>query len=484
MTTQSFLLLLALSYMVLLVSIAWWAERRTRWFSRFHPYIYSLTLAVYCSSWTYFGAVGMATRDAWGYVPIYLAPALLFLFGMPFLQKLVWTGARHKTTSIADFLGTRYGKRQILAGCVALVAVIGSLPYIALQLKAVSLAMDTLGTPIAAEYAFDQQFDSVLMVALLLALFAMVFGTRHIEGRERNRGMMSALAFESVVKLMALLAVAGLALVIAFDLDGNQGAIPHVVDNAHTSWLENPFDSRFITMSLLAVLAIICLPRQFHVMVVEFQDSRDLQKSRWLFPLYLLLIVAVVLPISLVGQQYFSGAEVSPETFVLRLPMDSGFPLFSELAFIGGFSAASGMVIVAVVTLSVMVSNEILVPMLLRWSGSWFRPADLGRNLRWIRRICILAMMWGGWMVNQLIIRNESLAGIGLVSFACFAQLAPGLIAAIYWRRIHARGVYAGLVAGLLAWFYCLLWPLLLPEDSTILSHGPGSITWLRPQGL
>ncbi|MDM3869923.1 PAS domain-containing hybrid sensor histidine kinase/response regulator [Porticoccus sp. W117] len=484
MTTQSFLLLLALSYMVLLVSIAWWAERRTGWFSRLHPYIYSLTLAVYCSSWTYFGAVGTAAQHTWEYMPIYLAPALLFVFGMGFLQKLVWTGARHKTTSIADFIGTRYGKRQILAGCVALVAVIGSLPYIALQLKAVSLAMDTLGTPIDSDAIAGYEFDSVMMVALLLALFSMIFGTRHVEGRERNRGMMSALAFESVVKLFALLAVAGLALMIAFDVNSNPAGIQAIVESNYSAWADTPFNSRYVTMGLLALLAIICLPRQFHVMVVEYQDRRDLTKSRWLFPLYLLLIMLVVLPITFVAQHYFLGSDVSAETFVLRLPMDSGFPLLSQLAFIGGFSAASGMVIVAVVTLSVMISNEILVPLLLRWCSRWFRPESLGRNLRWIRRICILAMMWGGWAVNQLIIRNESLAGIGLVSFACFAQLAPALVAGIYWRRIHARGIYVGLVVGLLAWFYCLLWPLLLADNSPILSDGPAGISWLRPQAL
>ena len=487
MTTQSFLLLLALSYMVLLVSIAWWAERRTGWFARRHHYIYSFTLAVYCSSWTYFGSVGTATRDAWGYIPIYLAPALLFIFGMPFLQKLVWSGARQKTTSIADFIGTRYGKRQMLAGWVAVIAVIGSLPYIALQLKAVSLAMDTLGTPISLEYAAGVQFDSVIIVAMLLALFSMIFGTRHIEGRERNRGMMSALAFESVVKLVALLFIAGLAVFIAFDYGHGQGdqlPVPIVPDQHSTAWFENPFDSRFVTMGLLALLAIICLPRQFHVMVVEFQDRRDLKTSRWLFPLYLLLIIAVVLPISMVGQQFFAGSGVSPDTFVLRLPMDAGFTTLSQLAFIGGFSAASGMVIVAAVTLSVMVSNEILMPLLLRYSGSWFRPEKLGRNLRWIRRGCILVVMWGGWMVNQLISRNESLAGIGLVSFACFAQLAPAVIAGVYWRRIHARGVYAGLAVGLVGWFYCLLLPLLLAENSTLLVEGPAGISWLRPQAL
>lgn len=357
MISQPVLLLLALSYVMVLVLVALWAERHPEWHSRLHPFIYSLTLAVYCSSWTYFGAVGTAARGAWAYLPIYLGPILLFVFGTPLLQKLVCVGGRQKTTSIADFIGSRYGKRQALAALVAIVAVVGSMPYIALQLKAVSLAWDTVAGTISSEQIGGYQPDGALITAILLAVFSMVFGTRHLEGRERNRGMMGALAIESVVKLVAFIAIGILALVIATDIDTTEIIAGKTLLEP---WLENPVDARFVTTGLLATLAIICLPRQFHVTVVEFQDDRDLRMAPWLFPFYLLIVSAVVLPITLVGQQLFSGSGVAPDTYVLNLFMSGSSSYLTALAFIGGFSAATGMVIVAAVTLSIMVTWDVM----------------------------------------------------------------------------------------------------------------------------
>jgi Na+/proline symporter/signal transduction histidine kinase/CheY-like chemotaxis protein len=482
MISQPLLLLLALSYVLVLVLVALWAERHPEWHNRLHPYIYSLTLAVYCSSWTYFGAVGTAARGAWAYLPIYLGPILLFVLGTPLLKKLVRTGVRQKTTSLADFIGSRYGKRQALAALVAVVAVVGSMPYIALQLKAVSLAWDTLAGIQGIEQIGGYHPDSALITAVLLAVFSMVFGTRHLEGRERNRGMMAALSVESLVKLLALIVIAVLALVIATGIDTAE-MIPGEI--LLGPWLVNPVDARFITTGLLAMLAIICLPRQFHVTVVEFQDDRDLKIAPWLFPLYLLIISAVVLPITLVGQQLFDGSGIAPDTYVLNLSMLGGSGYLTALAFIGGFSAATGMVIVAAVTLSIMISNEIVLPLLLRWKKEQFRQAAfLGKYLRWIRRGSILVLLVASWALNRMIVKDQGLASLGLVSFACFAQLAPALIGGIYWRRAHALGVYAGLAVGFLFWWYCLLFPALLSPDDVLLVNGPWGVDWLRPQAL
>ena len=481
MISQPLLLLIALSCVFLLVLVALWAERQPDWHNRLRPYIYSLTLAVYCSSWTFFGAVGVASQYAWAYIPIYLGPMLVFVFGGPILRKLVNIGNRQKTTSIADFIGSRYGKRQLLAALVTVVAVVGSMPYISLQLKAISLAWDTLSGPTETSSAYLP--DSALVTALMLALFAMVFGTRHIEGRERNRGMMAALAVESVIKVVAMVALAILALVMASTVELG----PLLSDDVlMDSWLSNPVNPPFITMVLLSMLAIICLPRQFHVTVVEYQSERDLQVAHWFFPLYLLVIMAVVLPISVVGSQLFSGSEVAPDTYVLSLPINSGSELLAILAFAGGFSAATGMVIVASVTLSIMVSNEIILPLLLRWRKDQFRQTAyfMGQHLRWIRRVCILAILMASWVMYRMMREEEALASIGLVSFACFAQLAPALLGGAYWRRGHAKGVYAGLAVGFLFWWYCLLLPTLLPNDNAILVQGPWQLEWLRPQAL
>jgi Na+/proline symporter/signal transduction histidine kinase/CheY-like chemotaxis protein len=482
MISQPVLLLLALSYVLVLVLVALWAERHPAWHSRLHPFIYSLTLAVYCSSWTYFGAVGTAARGAWAYLPIYLGPILLFVLGRPLLQKLVRVGVRQKTTSIADFIGSRYGKRQALAALVALVAVVGSIPYIALQLKAVSLAWDTVAGTIHTDQINGYQPDSALITAILLAIFSMVFGTRHLKGRERNRGMMAALAVESLVKLLAFIVIAVLALVIASDIDSTEVIAGEILLGP---WMENPIDARFITTGLLAMFAIICLPRQFHVTVVEFQDDRDLRMAPWLFPLYLIIVSAAVLPITLVGQQLFGGSGVAPDTYVLNLSMSGGSSYLTALAFIGGFSAATGMVIVAAVTLSIMVSNEIVLPLLLRWRQEQFRQATfLGRYLRWIRRGSILVLLLASWAMTRMFVKDEGLASLGLVSFACFAQLAPALIGGIYWRKAHALGVYAGLAVGFLFWWYCLLLPTLLAAGDLLLVSGPWGIEWLRPQAL
>ena len=482
MISQPVLLLLALGYVFVLVLVALWAERHPGWHSRLHPFIYSLTLAVYCSSWTYFGAVGTAARGAWAYLPIYLGPILLFVLGRPLLQKLVRVGVRQKTTSIADFIGSRYGKRQALAALVALVAVVGSIPYIALQLKAVSLAWDTVAGTIHTDQMGGYQPDSALITAILLAIFSMVFGTRHLKGRERNRGMMAALAVESLVKLLAFIVIAVLALVIATDIDSTEVIAGEILLGP---WMENPIDARFITTGLLAMFAIICLPRQFHVTVVEFQDDRDLRMASWLFPLYLIIVSAAVLPITLVGQQLFSGSGVAPDTYVLNLSMSGGSSYLTALAFIGGFSAATGMVIVAAVTLSIMVSNEIILPLLLRWRQEQFRQAAfLGKYLRWIRRGSILVLLLASWAMTKIFVKDEGLASLGLVSFACVAQLAPALIGGIYWRKAHALGVYAGLAVGFLFWSYCLLLPTLLAAGDVLLVSGPWGIEWLRPQAL
>ena len=482
MISQPFLLILALAYVLLLVLVAWWAERRPVTMGRLHPYIYSLALAVYCSSWTYFGAVGTAARTAWGYLPIYLGPILLFVFGMPLLKKLVTVGGDQKTTSIADFIGSRYGKRQLLAALVAVVAVVGSMPYIALQLKAVSLAWDTLAGPQSVDIATGFNIDNALITAVLLAIFSMIFGTRHLEGRERNRGMMAALAVESIVKLVALVLVAGVGLVVANRISGVD---LYTERNVLEPWLTNPVDARFVTTTLLSMLAIICLPRQFHVTAVEYQHPSDLKKASWLFPMYLLVISFVVLPITLVGQQLFSGTGIAPDTYVLQLPMSQNMGLLTLIAFIGGFSAATGMVIVAVVTLSIMVSNEIVLPMMLRWSSKRYQTTIfLGRHLRWIRRVCILLLMIASWVMNRMIAQVEGLASIGLISFACFAQLAPALIGALYWRRAHAWGVYAGLAVGFFFWWFCLLLPSMLPATDPLLSDGVWGYAWLRPQAL
>ncbi len=478
MIPQALLFFVATAYVIGLVLIAWWSEPRDN--SRARPLIYSLTLAVYCSSWTFFGAVGTAVESAWAYLPIYIGPFLLFVFGQTIIKKMVYIGSRQKTTSIADFIGTRYGKRQILAALVTFVAVVSSLPYIALQLKAVSMAWHMLVIPVKTEP--DYMIDTALVTAIILALFAMMFGTRHIEGRERNRGMMTALSLESVVKLLSLLAIAVVAVFTLFNLPvEHQDSFGTLL----APWTDDIVNPQFITTTLLSCLAIICLPRQFHVMVVEYQDEKDIKTARWVFPLYLLLVSVAVLPIALTGQFLFGDSSIRPDTYILQIPNSMGMSNMALFVFLGGFSAATGMVIVAAITLAIMVSNEIVLPLLLRLDDALGRRHTpyFGAYLKWIRRICLACLMGGAWLMSRHL-GSAGLASIGLLSFAAFAQLAPALLGAIFWRKGHAYGVYAGLICGFSLWCYCLLLPALGVVGSGVMTHGPLGLVWLNPHRL
>lgn len=477
MVDQPFLLLLAFLYIATLFLVAWRADQSQSWYMRYRPWLYSLALGVYCSSWTFFGAVGQSMASMWSYLPIYLGPVLVFVFCRPLLRKLLAVGEYHKVTSIADFIGSRYGKRQWLSALVAVLAIVGSLPYIALQLRAVSMAWDVLGSH--SELSTQYNLDTALVTALLMGLFAILFGTRHLEGRERNRGVMAALALESVVKLLAFAVVAAMAVWLLWQ-SINAEQLGELISIAGIDAL--PDGPSFLTQTLLAMAAIICLPRQFHMAVVEFQQTRDIKTAFKVVPLYIAAFAVLVIPITLVG--HFLGGSDAADTLVLSLPIGEGYTVIALLAFIGGFSAATGMVIVAAVTLAVMISNELVAPIWLRLNHRRdLSLASLGNYLRLIRRLSILALMLLGWLAHKGISSLEGLAPIGLLSFAAAAQFAPALFGALYWSRAHRLGVLFGLIAGYSIWLYCLVFPALAPSHEMI-EQGLLGISWLRPQHL
>ncbi len=475
------LLLYALLYGALLFYIAWYAERSGNPSQRWQPVIYSLSLAVYCSSWTFLGAVGRAVESGWGFLPIYIGPVLLFIFGWRFIRHLLVISSRNKVTSIADFIGSRYGKSQLLAALVTVVAVIGSLPYIALQLKAVSLVWSTVDFESATEsIAISESLviasDTSLVAAIILAWFAILFGTRVIDGPRRHQGLITSIAVESVVKLIAFFAISIFAINILVQADFQ---VPVPVTLLRT---EGAVTLEFFTQTFLAMIAIICLPRQFHVMAVESHTGRDVRMARWLLPIYLLLFSLFIIPVALAGQGLLAGADASADSYVMLLPMLDNNRWLTAVAFIGALSAATGMVVVATLTLSIMISNEVVVPLWLRFSAK--AREDLGNQLRFVRRVSIVSLLLLAWALEQSFSDNKGLASIGLISFAAAAQMAPAIIAALYWRRAHRNGVFAGISIGLLVWFYCLLVPALLPEGHTLVAQGPWHISWLSPVNL
>jgi Na+/proline symporter/signal transduction histidine kinase/CheY-like chemotaxis protein len=476
------LLLVSLAYVGALFAIAWFGDRYRTYPAndRMRPVVYSLALAVYCSSWTFYGAVGTAARDGAAYLPIYLGPMLLFLFGMPFLERLVRVAKRHNVTSIADLIASRFGKSSRLAAAITLVALTAAVPYVALQLKAVAMSIQVL-TGAADSGSTGPWFaDSALYVAVMLALFAILFGTRGVDAAEHHPGMMLAIAVESLVKLLAFVAVGAFALIALGGPLEFAPAARSLSSGGETS-------AGFLTQAAIALTAIFCLPRQFQVGVVECTDPRDLSKARWMFPLYLAIVSLVVVPIAALGLA-IAEPGTSPDSYVLWLPLNAGHEWLALLAYVGGFSAATGMVIVVCVALATMISNDLLLPLV--WRLRTERPPsrrDTTSLVLWMRRAAIVGVLTLAFAYYRGVPSAPSLASIGLLAFAAVAQFAPTLIAALYWPRASRAGVLGGLITGYAIWLYTLLLPSLLAIDGeppAWIRDGPWGVAFLAPQAL
>ncbi|ARU56101.1 solute:Na+ SSS family symporter, response regulator receiver and PAS sensor-containing signal transduction histidine kinase [Oleiphilus messinensis] len=430
--------------------------------------VYSLSLAVYCTSWTFYGAVGRATNEGIGFLPIYLGPFLFIIFFTPLIQRIINMSKRQNITSIADFIASRYGKSQLLAVMVTTIATIGILPYIALQLKAVAMSYSLLTT--GSTGINIQQVpvgvDPAWYSALLMALFALLFGTRHIEATEHHQGMMQAIALESIIKLVAFLAVG--IFVCYFLYQGMDDIFLQLSQkiSVESFVVQNVDATTFLTQTLIAMCAIICLPRQFHVTVVENYDAKDMNVARWLMPIYLVLISIFVIPIAAAGMLTFPLGEMNTDTFVLSVPMQNGPSWLSILAFIGGGSAATAMVIVSAVTLSTMVCNEIVIPGLLTLFGERLKKRrDLGPLLIATRRVAILIILLCAYGFYRIAAAHATLTSFGLLSFAAAAQFAPALIGGATWRQGNYQGAMIGILVGFTVWFITLLLPTLALAD-------------------
>lgn len=439
----------SLAYLGLLFLIAWYGDRQKGWLSRYRPWIYSLSIAVYCTSWTFYGTVGQATSNPWSFLPIYLAPILVFVFAWRFLARIILIAKREHITSIADFIAARYGKSQGLAGVITVIAVIGILPYIALQLRGITMGLDLVAPNLAQDLGYQDGHIS-WFVSGALAIFTILFGTRHIDTTEHHRGLMMAVAFESIVKLVAFLSVGGFILYLAY----SEPTVDLITVAKDTYQSPNLITLLFHT--LLTMAAIICLPRQFHTTVVENEQAQDLRTARWVFPLYLLLMGLFVLPISWAGQALLSGGV--SDSFVISVPLSIGAEHMALLAFVGGTSAASGMVIVSTIALAIMVSNDLVLPLLLRRVRTTSRTfGHFSKLLVTIRRLLIILLLVGAWGFYQALDSIDSLSVIGLLAFAAIAQFAPALIGGLYWRQGNKKGVYAGLAIGFVVWLITLM---------------------------
>src|SRR5262245_38010607 len=489
----------SIAYLGLLFAIAFYADRRADAGRSVisNPYVYALSLGVYATSWTFYGSVGRAAANGVGFLPIYLGPTLAAALFWLVLRKIVRISREHRITSIADFIASRYGKSAALAGLVTVIAVVGIVPYIDLQLKAVSGSFLLLAnSPELARQAGASALplfaDTAFYAALALALFAILFDARHLDAAERHEGMVAAIAFESIVKLIAFLAIG---LFVTFGLYAGFGDLfARVAAEPHFARLLAPFDgpagsyASWVWLIVLSAFAILCLPRQFQMAVVENVDESHIAKASWLFPLYMLAINLFVLPIAFGGLLHFPGGKVDADTFVLALPIAEGRPLLALMVFLGGLSAATGMVIVETVALSTMVCNDLVMPLALRTGFLRLHESrDLSRLLLGIRRAAIVAILLLGYAYFRFAGEAYALVAIGLISFAAVAQFAPAMLGGLYWKQATRAGAIAALAAGFAVWAYTLLAPSFarsgwLPPG--FVEEGPWGMALLKPLAL
>lgn len=438
----------------LLFAVALLGQRHATRLASLRPWVYALSLAVYCTSWTFYGTVAQAAAHGWVIPPTFVGTILLFAFALPFLRRLAELVRATNATSLADLIASRLGKSSGLAAVVTAVAVLGMVPYIALQLKAVAQSYALIGAGgVGAPGAAWQ--DVAFWVALALALFAMLFGTRHAAATEHNPGLVLAMGFESLLKLVAMLIAGGYALALA-GAAGLEAPLPGAgaAAGAGGGWL---------ALVLLGALAMFTLPHQFHLGFVELTEPAHLRRARWAFPLYLVLIALPILPLAWAGQGLLGGL-VAPDLYVLALPLSQQATTVTVATFLGGLSAATGMVVMAAITLSIMVVNHWVAPAALTGAvGRDAPPRDLGALLlRW-RRAAIVALLLLAWGYGRVAGDAGALADFGALSFSALAQLAPAVLAAVYAPRVPPAAVLGGLALGIATWAYLLILPGLLP---------------------
>jgi Na+/proline symporter/serine phosphatase RsbU (regulator of sigma subunit) len=493
----STVILTSVLYFGILFGVAYYADRqRERGHSLVdNPSVYSLSLAVYCTSWTFYGSVGRAATNGIDFLAIYLGPTLIAFSWWFLLRKMVRISKEQNITSIADFISSRYGKSPLLGAVVTVFAVIGIMPYIALQLKAVSRTFDLLVSPLATVNIrmhvlpkFDLHFDSALVVALILGIFGIIFGARHLDASERHEGLVAAIALESVVKIIAFVAAGIFVTYGLFDgfADIFHDFLTRFPERSHLLMLgtgENTY-AHWLSLTFISMMAIMFLPRQFHIMVIENCREDHIRSAMWRFPAYMVIINLFVIPIALGGLLLANGDSYNADFFVITLPLQYGQPWLALLVFLGGFSASAGMVMVSSVALSTMILNHLLIPIILKFHTGANELSALLLNLK---RFCILAVIFLGYVYYRLLGESAALVNIGLISFVAATQFAPAVIGGLYWRQATRRGATIGLVLGFFVWFYTLLIPSFVQSgwiSPGIVQEGLWGLAVLKPTQL
>lgn len=477
------LLLILTIYVVILFYIAHWSEKRShsKWTN--NPYIYSFSLAVYCTAWTYYGSIGLAAKSGLDYLPIYLGPIIIIPTWIIILKKIIRISRVNKITSIADFISLRYGNSRSLGALVTLISIFGIVPYIALQLKAIS---DTFHVVTKTHSSSNIFTDNTTYICIALALFASYYGNKYVDASEKRRGIVTAIAIESILKLIFFLIIG--IYVTYFVFDGFDDIY------AKASVLEN-FDKKntignltnglnWFFLCLISMFAIFILPRQFHTAIVENNQEKHIKTAIWLLPLYLLLFNIFVFPIAWGGNILFETQGLNSDTYSLLIPQYFNNNSLTVLVFLGGFSAAISMIIVSSITLATMLSNNLLIPY--GFIGSLENVSQEKNTKRIVlsRKIGIFSLIILAYIIYRVFILDYTLVSIGLVSFVIIAQLAPAFFGALFWRRGSKKGAITGIVLGFLVCFYTLLIPYAIgttKSTSTFVQEGPWGIALLKP---
>ena len=447
-------------------------QSNKKWLSR--PWVYSLSLGVSCTSWAFYGTVGQAaTTGAW-LAPVYIGSILCLVLAWPMLLRILRISKEQNLTSIADFIACRYDRSPVIAATVTLVALLGTIPYIALQLRAISKSFDLLTG------SYQSGISTTFVVTLVLIIFSILFGARQVVINKQNQGLVLAIAFSSVIKLFALTAIGIFATFFVFDGINDlftQATSIKQVPQANSTYYA-------ISQALLGMVTIFILPQQYHMLMIENHHEDELKSARYLYPLYLIAINIFVLPIALAGQSLFPGGNVDADTYVITIPLFFQQAWLGGLAYIGGLAAATSMVIVATIVLSTMVTTEIVNPLLLHYNNFVSKQkTQLSGVLLNIRRVAIALLLLLALAFERIIDQQNHLATIGLLSFVLLSQLAPLVIGALYWRKATTKAALISLIVGSSIWLYTLLLPSLFP-NAAWLNSGLWGLIWLKPYAL